>query len=76
MATSIGFTSSQVFVMLSVATYIMLGATGSPVLVRTDRSTRLCNTTRREEMYDEITDIVSYTLLLVNTAELGTISAC
>ena len=68
MATSIGFTSSQVFVMLSVATCIML-ATAAPV--GTDRS--VCD--RGGEIYGRLTDIVSYILLLVNIAKLCTISA-
>ena len=58
---SIGFTSSQVFVMLSVATYIMLTAAG-------------CNRTIGREIHNNLTNIVSYTLLLVNIAKLCTIS--
>ena len=58
---SIGFTSSQVFVMLSVATYIMLTAAG-------------CNRTIGREIHNNLTSIVSYTLLLVNIAKLCTIS--
>ena len=64
---SIGFTSSQVFVMLSVVMYIMLAAAAPLVHIRTDRSA--C------ENGGEITDIVSYTLLLVNIAKLCVISA-
>ena len=61
---SIGFISSKVFVMLSVAICIML-ATGAPLVhVRsTDRGT--CDTTsdreRGKEMKDELINIVSYT---------------
>ena len=69
---SIGFTSSQVFVMLSVATYIMLAAAAPLVHIRTDRSA--CE--NGGEILEGITDIVSYTLLLVNIAKLCTISAC
>ena len=56
---SIGFTSSQVFVMLSVAMYIMLAAA---VPVRTDCIGQATHT--------NLTSIVSYTLLLVNITRL------
>ena len=56
---SIGFTSSQVFVMLSVATYIMLAAAAP---VGTDHSG--CNRTIGQEIHNNLTNIVSYTLLL------------
>ena len=69
---SIGFTSSQVFVMLSVVMYIMLTAAAPLVHIRTDRSA--CE--NGGEILEGITDIVSYTLLLVNIAKLCTISAC
>ena len=70
MASSIGFTSSQVFVMLSVATCIML-TTAAPV--GTDRSG--CNRTMGGEIHNNLTTIVSYTLLLVNITNLCTVSA-
>ena len=70
MATSIGFTSSQVFVMLSVATCFMLVAAAP---VGTDRSG--CNRTMGGEIHNNLTTIVSYTLLLVNITKLCTISA-
>ena len=67
----IGYTSSQVFVMLSVATYIMLAAAAPLVHIRTDRSA--CE--NGGEILEGITDIVSYTLLPVNIAKLCVISA-
>ena len=67
---SIGFTSSQVFVMLSVATYIMLTAAAP---VGTDHSG--CNRAIGQEIHNNLTNIVSYTLLLVNIAKLCIISA-
>ena len=67
----IGYTSSQVFVMLSVATYIMLAAAAPLVHIRTDRSA--CE--NGGEILEGITDIVSYTLLPVNIAKLCIISA-
>ena len=68
---SIGFTSSQVFVMLSVVMYIMLAAAAPLVHIRTDRSA--CK--NRGKILEGITDIVSYTLLLVNIAKFCVISA-
>ena len=62
------FTSSKVFVMLSVAMCIML-ATGAP-LVRI-RSTDCGTCESGEWIYGELTNIVSYTLLLRNISELG-----
>ena len=70
---SIGYTSSQVFVMLSVAMYIMLAAAAPLEHIRTDRSA--CNRTIGREIRNNLTDIVSYTLLLVNIAKLCIISA-
>ena len=55
----IGYTSSQVFVMLSVATYIMLAAAAP---VGTDRSG--CN--RRPDISQRISNIVSFALILLN----------
>ena len=65
------FTSSQVFVMLSVATCIMLAAAAPLVHIRTDR----CACENGGEIHGGIIDIVSYTLLLVNIAKLCVISA-
>ena len=85
---SIGFTSSQVLVMLSAAMYIMLTAAAPLVHIRTDRSA--CNSTMGQEIHNNltnsacenggeilegITNIVSYTLLPVNIAKLCIISA-
>ena len=67
----IGYTSSQVFVMLSVAMYIMLTSAAPLVHIRTDRSA--CE--NGGEILEGITDIVSYTLLLVNITKLCVISA-
>ena len=67
----IGYTSSQVFVILSVAMYIMLAAAAPLVHIRTDR----CACENGGEILEGITDIVSYTLLPVNIAKLCTISA-
>ena len=66
-----GYTSSQVFVMLSVAMYIMLTAAAPLVHIRNDRSAR----ERGKEILNGITNIVSYTLLLVNITKLCTIHA-
>ena len=55
----IGFTSSQVFVMLSVAMNIMLTAAAP---VGTDHSA--CN--RRPDINQRISNIVSYALILLN----------
>ena len=65
------FTSSQVFAMLSVAMYIMLAAAAPLVHIRTDR----CACENGREILKGITNIVSYTLLLVNIAKLCVISA-
>ena len=64
---SIGFTFSQVLVMLSVAMFIMLAA-AEPV--STDHSG--CNRTIGQEIYNNVINIVSYTLIL---AKLCIISA-
>ena len=63
-----GFISSKVFVMLNVAICIML-ATAAPLvqICRVDRGT--CE--RGGWIYYEVTDIVSYTLLLRNISELS-----
>ena len=61
----IGFTPSQVFVMFSVAMYIMLAAAAP---VGTDHSD--CNRTIGQEIHNNLTSIVSYTLILVNLVSL------
>ena len=65
---SIGFISSKVFVMLSVAICIMLATAAPLVQIRSvDRGT--CE--RGRWIYNELTNIVSYTLLLRNISELS-----
>ena len=62
------FISSKVFVMLSVAICIMLATAEPLVQIRSaDRGT--CE--RGRWIYDELTNIVSHTLLLRNISELS-----
>ena len=65
---SIGFTSSKVFVILSVAICIML-ATGAPLVHVRSADCGTCES--GGWIYDELTNIVSHTLLLRNISELS-----
>ena len=69
---SLVFISSKVFVILSVAICIML-ATGAPLVHVRSADCGTCES--GGWIYDELTNIVSHTLLLRNISELSAYSA-